>query len=125
MKTKTPIKILTLTLFVAMISGFILHKGGYLFSNENEVEYFSDPNGGAGSELKSFSKKQYGLSTFQKLKLSGGFEPENFDTIYILSSRNEHFISSSKSMLVRFKEPQTDLVSSFLKTQLKHQLKKR
>ncbi|WP_341904999.1 hypothetical protein [Fluviicola taffensis] len=125
MKTKTPIKILTLTLFVALISGFTLYQGGYLFSNENKVKYILDPNGGTASELKSVSREKYGLSTFQKLKLSGGFDPKNFDTMYIEPPGNDRFISSSKSMIIKFKAPQTDLVSSFLKTQLKHQLKKK
>lgn len=125
MKTKTPIKILTLTLFITLISVFTLHQSGYLFSHKKQVKYISDPNGGPSSGLKSISKEEYGLNTFQKLKLSGGFDPKNFDTMYIEVPRNEHFISSSKSMIIRFKNPSTDLVSSYLKTQLKYQLKRK
>lgn len=101
MKVKTPIKILTLTLFVSLISGFTLHKGGYLFA-EKKASYISDPNGGSGCEMKAFSQQHFGLNTFQKLKMSGGFDPQLFDTLFIFPTREDHFMSSTKSMPVKF-----------------------
>ena len=124
MKTKTPIKILTLTLFVTLISGFTLHKGGYLFTLEKKVKYISDPNGGAACEMKAFSQKDFGLNTFQKLKMSGAFDPELFDTMFILPIKEDHFLGSTKSMPVKFaftvKEPKT-----FLGSQLKTSRKRK
>lgn len=112
MKVKTPIKILTLTGFVSLISGFTLHKGGYLFS-EKKVSYISDPNGGSGCEMKAVSQQKFGLNTFQKLKMSGGFDPDLFDTLFILPLKEEHFLGSTKSMPVKFTfeviEPKTFL----------------
>ena len=102
MKAITPIKILTLTLFVTLISGFTLYKGGYIFHEENEADYFSDPNGGTGIKVKSSAKEKYGLNTFQKLKMAHVFDPESFDTMYhdpVIYSDN-HFLSSSKSALI-------------------------
>lgn len=110
---------------MSLISGFVLYQGGYLFSGRKKEKYFSDSNGGTGSQLGSLSKKKYGLSTFQKLQLSGGFDPKYFDTMYVEAAQNDHFIGSSKSMIVKFKEPQIDLGSSYLKTQLKAQQKKK
>lgn len=119
MKAKTPIKILTVLLFVSLISGFTLHKGGYLFT-EKKAKYISDPNGGSGCEMKAFSQQSFGLNTFQKLKMSGAFDPEKFDTMFIFQLREDHFISSTKSMPVKFTftvtEPKTFLGSQVKKS---------
>lgn len=94
---------LTLMLFFTLVSGFTLYKGGYLFNPEKKANYISDHNGGAACEMKAFSQKDFGLNTFQKLKLSGGFNPELFDTLSRLPLiKEEHFMSGSKSMPVKF-----------------------
>lgn len=126
MKTKTPIKILTLTLFVTLISGFTLYKGGYLFSVGKKATYISDPNGGAGVGLKSLEDKKIGLNTFQKLKLKGAFNPKYFDKFHavpVLVTDN-HLLSSSKSAIIissgDFKQS-TTLHDSFLSILLDQQ----
>jgi|GEM_PF-6529749 len=114
MKTKTPIKILTLTLFVALISGFTLYKGGYLFSDGRKTAYISDPNGGMAVELKTLAGKGFGLNTFQKLKLKGAFKPNYFDRFHpapVLITDN-HLLSSSKSAIIVSRE---DLKSEYFK----------
>jgi len=127
MKTKTPIKILTLTLFFTLISGFTLYKGGYLFSDEKKAAYISDPNGGTEVELKKLADEDFGLNTFQRLKLKGAFDPKYFDTLYggpVFISGGEHFLSSSKSAVIvnygHFKNPFA-LYDSFLSILLSQQ----
>lgn len=114
MKTKTPIKILTLTLFVTLISGFTLYKGGYLFSVGKKPAYISDPNGGTEVGLKTLASKGLGLNTFQKLKLKGAFNPNYFDRFHpapVLITDN-HLLSSSKSAVIVSRE---DLKSEYFK----------
>ena len=120
MQAKTSIKILTVLLFVTLISGFTLHKGGYLFS-EKKVAYISDHNGGSGCEMKAVSQADFGLNTFEKLKLSGGFDPDLFDTLFILSSIREedHFIGSTKSMPVKFNVQFQSKSKTFLGSEIK------
>ncbi len=117
MKIKTPIKILTLTLFVSLIFGFTLHKGGYLFADK-KVKYMSDPNGGTGCEMKAVSQRDFGLNTFQKLKMSGAFDPDLFDTLFMLPMKEDHFLGSTKSMPVKFTF-EVKLPKTFLGKQVK------
>lgn len=112
MKTKKTIKILTLTLFVALISGFTLYKGGYLFSDGRKTAYISDPNGGMEVELKTLAGKGVGLNTFQKLKLKGAFNPNYFDRFHPALITDNHLLSSSKSAIIVSRE---DLKSEYFK----------
>lgn len=127
MKTKTPIKILTLFVFVTLISGFTLYRSGYLFSDDEKIACISDPNGGLEIELNNLAEEDFGLNTFQKLKMKGVFDPGYFDTLYggpIYISSDEHFLSSSKSaVIVKYQpiKPPFALYDSFLSVLLSQQ----
>jgi hypothetical protein len=130
MKPKIPVKMLTLTFFTALVAGFVLYKGGYFIPGEKRSVYISDPNG--GSEIKSVKDTEFGLNTFQKLKLSGALDPENFDTVYQETPHYGNvqpdytYLSSSKSTMVisppRFDLPLGSFQSSF-ELQLDEQLR--
>jgi hypothetical protein len=104
MKFKIPVKIVTLTLFISLLATFVLYQSGYLFPEAKTVTYVRNPNG--GTALPVPNKEGFGLTTFQKLKLSGAFDPEHFnarynETIHFRSdNQNMTLLSSSKSARV-------------------------
>ena len=130
MKSKTPLKILTLAFFVTLLSGFVLYQSGCFFHEEKQIGYIPDPNGGTG--MDPLDEKDFGLNTFQKLKLSGAFDPEDFDTVY---DQTIHFgsnyqdlvlLSSSKSMVVVSPwrmHPHSERYKSSFEIQLEKQLR--
>ena len=101
MEIKTPIKILTLSLFLTLIFGFVLYKGGYILFKKNKKTIQKEQ---ATDEIKAITKEAYELNVFQHLKSGGGFAPKNFDTLYTPPLNYNYYpgLSSSKSMLVSF-----------------------
>ncbi len=79
MKTRS-VKILTILLFVSLIIGFMLYKGGYIFSKEKKIIINDEKRMDAP---KNASEEE--LNVFRHLNSAGGFNPENFDTVYKLT----------------------------------------
>jgi hypothetical protein len=120
MEIKTPIKILTLSLFVTLIFGFVLYKGGYIFFKESQKTV---QNKQTTDEMKASANEDYELNIFQHLKSVGGFTPKNFDTLYTPPLNYNYYpgLSSSKFILVSF--TQFDYPSEMLHKSYTMQLK--
>lgn len=120
MKTKTPIKILTLSLFVMLIIGCILYKGGYIFSKENKMNVVFQ---GQSKKLKMVASKDYALNVFEHLKLVVAKPPTDFDTLYTEPDVSDtRFLASSKSLVMTdFHFPFSDMFTESLDLQLKEQ----
>ncbi|MGV3609840.1 MAG: hypothetical protein ACO1N0_02755 [Fluviicola sp.] len=119
MKTKTPIKVLTIGLFISLIFGFVLYKGGYLFFGEKTATV---SKGKITSEIRVVSEEDYDVNPFGDLKTEGGFIPENFGKMYSAPPDPRFFslLSSSKSIVADF-DP--FLIKEPLEFELKEQFK--
>jgi len=121
MKTKTLIKVLTICLFISLIIGFMLYKGGYLFSKEKII--INDEQ--TGRDMPVTSEEDYHVDAFKDLKSEGGFVPKNFGKLYtepvVYDTR---FLASSKSLVMTdFQFDQYGQSTSYLSMVVKEQLK--
>lgn len=121
MKSKSLIKILTLVFFFSLLTFFVLFQSGFIVRRSAQIddtELYAKSLNILGDSLK---QKQLGLSTFQKLKLRGAFNPENFDASFIpYAITHEAHLSSSKSLIINWDQtpPNNDTyLESVLKTQ--------
>lgn len=97
MRSKSLLKVFTLLFFFSLLTFFVLFQSGFI-TGKSKKEWVAGNGSLPGDSIR---KKRLGLSTFQKLKLHGAFEPENFDALIIPSSmRKEAHLSSSKSMII-------------------------
>lgn len=97
MRSKSLLKVFTLLFFVSLLTFFVLFQSG-LITGKSKRELIAGNKSVSGDSTK---QKQLGLSTFQKLKLWGAFDPENFDAMIIpYSVPKEAHLSSSKSMII-------------------------
>lgn len=78
MKTKTPIKILIICLFISLIIGFIFYKSGYILAEEKII--INDER--TRMDRPVTSEEDYDVNPFKDLKSEGGFVPKNFRKLY-------------------------------------------
>lgn len=99
MKTKTPIRILTICLFISLILGLVLYKGGYLFS-EQKIRINDEQ---IRSDMPATSEEDYDVDPFKNLKSDGGFVPKNFGKLYVPPPPEFNYspgLASSKSLVI-------------------------
>lgn len=121
MKSKSLIKTLTLVFFFSLLTFFVLFQSGFIVRRSAPIyddELYAKSLNILGDSLK---REQLGLSTFEKLKLRGAFNPENFDASLIpYAVTRETHLSSSKSLIINWDRtpPNNDTyLESVLKTQ--------
>ncbi len=120
MKSKSLIKPLTLVFFFSLLVFFVLFQSGFIVRRSVKIDYSELYTKNMHVTGDSLKQKQFGLSTFQELKLRGAFDPENFDAMFIpYPVSNEAHLSSSKSIIINWERdfPSND---RYLKSMLKN-----
>ena len=92
------IQTLTILLFVNLILGFMLYKGGYLFPKEKKIIINDEKR----MDMSVTSEEDYDVDPFKDLKLEGGFVPRNFRKLYTEPYKPSLLpaLASSKSMVL-------------------------
>lgn len=128
MKSKSLIKTLTLVFFFSLLTFFVLFQSGFIVRRSKQVndsELYAKNTILQGDSLK---RKKWGLTTVQKLKLRGAFDPENFDAMFIpYAVTHQTHLSSSKTIIIswdqtRYSSREHEM---YMKTLLKKQFKRK
>ncbi len=125
MKSKSLIKTLTLVFFFSLLAFFVLFQSGFIVRRSVKTDYSELSAKNVHFLGDSLKQKQFGLSTFEKLKLRGAFDPENFDaTLIPYAVSRERHLSSSKSLIINWEQVETNN-DSYLKSVLKTQFQRK
>ncbi|MNE26578.1 hypothetical protein D3C87_31560 [compost metagenome] len=125
MKSKSLAKIVTLVFFFSLLTFFVLFQSGFIVRRSKQVNYSGLHAKNTSLQGDSLKKKNWGLTTVQKLNILGAFDPENFDAMFIPSYviPNETHLSSSKTIIIDWDHTRYSSRDdeTYLKTLLKKQ----
>ena len=129
MKSKSLIKAFTLVFFFSLLAFFVLFQSGFIVRRSINIDYSKIYTKNLHVLGDSLKQKHFGLNTFEKLKLRGAFDPENFEAMLIpYSVSNKTHLSSSKSMIITWDQVSSNndgYLESVLKTQFQRKKDKK